>query len=84
MAQGSGVAVSCGVDQRRGLDLVLLWVWCRLAAAAPFPSLGISICHRCGPKKQKKKGDSRGETERHRDRETEKGRKEKKISIGCS
>ena len=33
-------AVSCGVAQRRGLDAVLLWLWCRLTAAAatgPLP-----------------------------------------------
>jgi len=26
--------VSCGVDRRRGLDLTLLWLWCRPAAVA--------------------------------------------------
>ena len=30
----SSVAVSCGVSHRRGSDLVLLWLWCRPAAAA--------------------------------------------------
>ena len=30
----SRVAVSCGVDHRRGSDLAVLWLWCRLAAAA--------------------------------------------------
>ena len=25
----SSVAMSCGVDRRCGLDLVLLWLWCR-------------------------------------------------------
>ena len=34
MGQRSGIAVSCGVGQRLGLDAVLLWLWCRLAAAA--------------------------------------------------
>ena len=28
--------MSCGVGHRRGLDLVLLWLWCRLAAVAPI------------------------------------------------
>ena len=27
-------AVSCGVGHRHGLDLVLLWLWCRPAAVA--------------------------------------------------
>ena len=31
---GSIVAMSCGVGHRRGLDLALLWLWCRPAAAA--------------------------------------------------
>ena len=26
--------MSCGVGHRHGLDLVLPWLWCRLAAAA--------------------------------------------------
>ena len=30
----SCVAVSCGVGPRCGSDLVLLWLWCRPAAAA--------------------------------------------------
>ena len=28
------VAVSCGVGCRHGLDLALLWLWCRLSDAA--------------------------------------------------
>ena len=32
--KGSGIAVSCGIGCRLGLDLTLLWLWCRLAAAA--------------------------------------------------
>ena len=31
---GTGVAVSCGVGRRRGLDPALLWLWCRPAATA--------------------------------------------------
>ena len=30
----SGVAVTCGVGHRCGLDLALLWLWCRVAAIA--------------------------------------------------
>ena len=36
---GSGVAVSCGVGRRHGLDATLLWLWHRLAVAAPIRSL---------------------------------------------
>ena len=28
--------ISCGIGHRCGLDPVLLWLWCRLAAAAPI------------------------------------------------
>ena len=31
--------MSCGVGHRRGSDLVLLWLWCRLAATAPIQPL---------------------------------------------
>ena len=31
---GSGVAISCGVGCRRGLDPELLWLWPRPAAVA--------------------------------------------------
>ena len=57
MGRGSGVAMNCGVGHSRGLDPVLLWLWCGSAAVALIqpPSLGISICHTCGPKKKKKK-----------------------------
>jgi len=30
----TGVAMSCGVGRRRGSDLALLWLCCRLAATA--------------------------------------------------
>ena len=40
----------CG-GHRCGLDLVLLWLWCRPAAGALIGHL----CCRCGPKKKKKK-----------------------------
>ena len=31
--------MSCGVGRRRGLDLALLWLWCRLEATAPIRPL---------------------------------------------
>ena len=30
----SGIVLNCGLGHRRGLDLALLWLWCRLAAVA--------------------------------------------------
>ena len=44
--------MTCGIDHRRGLDLVLLRLWYRPVATAP---IGTPICHRCGPRKTKKK-----------------------------
>ena len=35
----SGVAMSCGVGCRRGLDPELLWLWHRLASTAPIRPL---------------------------------------------
>ena len=39
LVKGSSIAMSCGVIHRRGLDLELLWLWHRLAAAAPTQPL---------------------------------------------
>ena len=36
---GSGIAVSCSVGHRRGLDPELLWLWCTPAAIAPIQPL---------------------------------------------
>ena len=36
VGQGSGIAVSCGINLRCGSGLVLLWLWCRPAAIAPI------------------------------------------------
>ena len=35
----SSVAISCSIGHRHGLDPALLWLWCRLAAAAPIQPL---------------------------------------------
>ena len=34
LAQGSGIAVSCGVGYRHISDPSLLWMWCRLEVIA--------------------------------------------------
>ena len=39
MGRGSSVAVSSGVSCRRGSDAMLLWLWCRPAAAAAIQPL---------------------------------------------
>ena len=37
--------MSCGVGHRHGLELVLLWLWCRLGAAALVQSLAWELPH---------------------------------------
>ena len=58
--KGSSVAVSCGVGCRRGLDPVLLWLWCRPAAPAPIRPIAWDPQYAVGAalekaKRQKKK-----------------------------
>ena len=57
MGYGSGVSMSCGVGRRHGWGQALLWLWCRLAAAASIQPLAGEppLCCRCSPKKTKKK-----------------------------
>ena len=47
--------MSCGVGHRYSSDPILLWLWCRLAAAAPIHSLAWKLLYvACVPKKQNK------------------------------
>ena len=52
--------MSCGVGCRRGLDLVLLWLWCRLAAIdlirplAWEPPYAVGVAQKRQKKKKKK------------------------------
>ena len=55
VGEGFGVAMSCGVGRRCGLDLALLWLCCRLAAAAPIGPLAWEPPYAAGPQKEKKK-----------------------------
>ena len=60
VGKGFCVAVSCGVNQRCGLDLALLWLWCRLVVTAPIGPLAWEPPHASGAaqengKKKKKK-----------------------------
>ena len=51
------IAVSCGTRCRRGLDLALLWLWCRPATAAPIQHLAWELPYAAGAalKRQRKK-----------------------------
>ena len=51
--------MSCGVDCRHGLDLALLWLWCRLAATALIQPLAWELPQAAAIKKKKKKKSSR-------------------------
>ena len=49
--------MNCGVGRRHGSDPTWLWLWWRPAGGYIFdltPSPGTSVCHGCGPKKDKK------------------------------
>ena len=48
MDKGSGVAVSCDVGHRCGLEPALLWLWCRPAAIAPIRPLAWEPPHAMG------------------------------------
>ena len=59
--KGSSITVSCGVGRRHGLDMALLWPWCRPAAVAPIEPLAWEPPYMrsykasiCDPEKQKK------------------------------
>jgi len=51
----SGVAVSCGVGCRRGLDPELLWPWHRPVATAPIQPLAWEPPYAMGVALEKKK-----------------------------
>ena len=54
--------MSCGVGHRRGLNLELLWLWCRPEATAPIRPLAwkhpyaVGVALKRQKKKKKKKG----------------------------
>ena len=52
---GSSVASSCGIGHRGNSDLVLLWLWHRLAAAAPIQPLAQKFPYAEGAALKRKK-----------------------------
>ena len=64
VSYGSGIAVSCGVGHRCGLDLVLLWLWHRLiqppARELPY-AVGTALKGKKKKKKKKKEGNKLNE-----------------------
>ena len=56
--QGFGIAMRCGIVPQRGSDPTLLWLWCRIAAAALIQPLGWELPYALGvtlKRKEKKK-----------------------------
>ena len=47
--------MSCGVGRKHGSDLVLLWLWCRLAAVAPIQPLAWELPEAMGVALKNKK-----------------------------
>ena len=47
--------VSCGVGRRQGSDPMLLWLWCKPAAAAPIQPLAWVILYVVGMALKSKK-----------------------------
>ena len=58
MIQVPYLAESCGIGHRHDSDLMLLWLWCRLASAALILPLAWELPYATGEalKKKKKKG----------------------------
>ena len=56
--------MSCGIGHRQGLDLALLWLWCRLVAAALIrplawePPYAAAVALKKKAKKKKKKSNT--------------------------
>ena len=59
----SGVAMSCGVGHRHGLDPMLLWLQCRLAATAPIRPLAWELPYAKGVALKKRRKGGRKEVE---------------------
>ena len=53
--KGSGIAMSCYVGRRCGLDPVFLWLWCRLKATAPIQPLAWELPYAVGGALKRKK-----------------------------
>ena len=70
--KGSSVAMSYGVGC--GLDLVLWWLWCRPAVAAPIGLLAWELPYAVGVERTKKKGEKK-------DQKKKKGKKKKRKNI---
>ena len=76
----SGIAMSCGVGHRGGLDPASLWLWCRLAAVAQIQPLAWELLYALGEEEErrKKKEERRKKKEERRKKKKRKKRKRKR------
>ena len=51
--------MSCGVGRKHGSDPALLWLWCRLAAAAPILPLAWQLPYATGAALKKGRGEKK-------------------------
>ena len=73
--------MSCSVDRRCGSVPELLWLWCRLVAAALIQHLNWELpCATCGLKKTKEKKKKKKEKKRREGGKKE-GRKDEITSL---
>ena len=70
---------NCGIGHKCGSDLVLLWLWCRLAIASPIQSLAREFPYASGvamKRKEKRKG-------KEKEGKGRKGKERTKIAIAA-
>ena len=60
--------MSCGVGHRHGSDPLLLWLWCRLVAAAPVQPLAWELPYAVGVALKSKKRKKKKKKKKYRER----------------
>ena len=73
--------MSCGVDCRHGLNLALLWLWCRLTATALIQLLAWELPYTVGGPKKTKKKKKKGKKKKRKGGREEGREKEKEIAL---
>ena len=78
--------MSCGIGCRCGSDLALLWLWCRLAAAAPIRPLACEPPYATGAALKKKTKDKKKKKPNQSNKKTKQklNKTNKKILIKIS
>ena len=72
--------MSCGVGQRQGSDLALLWLWCRLAAIASIRPLAWKPLYALNVALKSKNETKQNKTKQNKKKKEKKERKKKKGS----